>query len=116
MGPKELYRQKLVSLEEAVSKVRSHQSIGVAIAASEPPGLLGELARQKDRLEDVKTWVCLPMRAYDYAMQPEMDGHYFVENWFYGAYDRQVHSQGRMSYIPNNLHRAATEKLIAQQG
>ena len=116
MGPKELYRQKLVSLEEAVSKVRSHQSIGVAIAASEPPGLLGELARQKDRLEDVKTWVCLPMRAYDYAMQPEMDGHYFVENWFYGAYDRQVHSQGRMSYIPNNLHRAATEKLIASKG
>jgi acyl-CoA hydrolase len=34
-----------------------------------------------------------------------------VENWFYGAPDRKAHAQGRMSYIPNNLHQAARDRL-----
>jgi acyl-CoA hydrolase len=56
------------------------------------------------------------MRAYEYAINPEMDGHFFTENWFYGPFDRKIHSQGRMSYIPNNLHRAASDKLHATGG
>ena len=109
-------RGKRITLSEAVSKIKSGDQIGLAIAASEPCGLLTELAKQKDRLENVHTWVCLPMRSYEYAVNPEMDGHFFVENWFYGAFDRKVHSQGRMSYIPNNLHRAASDKLHATSG
>ena len=110
------YQGKLISIPEAVSKIKSGDRIGLAIAASEPSGLLHELAKHKDRLEDVNTWVCLPMRSYEYAVNPEMETHFFVENWFYGASDRKVHSQGRMSYIPNNLHRAASDKLHATGG
>jgi acyl-CoA hydrolase len=107
MNPDELYRQKLLSIPEAVSLVQSHQTIAVAMAASEPPGLLSELGRHRDRLGDVTVWVCLPLRLYDFVLKPEMAGHFFVENWFYGAPDREVHPQGRISYIPNNLHAAA---------
>ncbi|MDO9087926.1 MAG: acetyl-CoA hydrolase/transferase C-terminal domain-containing protein [Anaerolineaceae bacterium] len=110
------FQGKLITIQEAVNKIQSGDRIGLAIAASEPCGLLSELAKQKDRLEDVHTWVCLPMRAYEYAINPDMDGHFFVENWFYGAFDRKTHSQGRMSYIPNNLHRAASDKLYATGG
>lgn len=113
MHPQELYKQKLLSIPEAVSLVQSHQTIGVALAGSEPPGLLGELGRHKDRLEGVNVWVALLLRPYDCVLQPEMAGHFFVENWFYGAPDREVHPQGRMSYIPNNLHRAALVRLEA---
>lgn len=116
MNISEIYRQKLLSIPEAVGKVQSHQSIGVAMAASEPPGLLAELGKHRDRLEDVKVWVCLPLGSYDFVLDPSMDGHFFVENWFYGAADRKVHSQGRESYIPNNLHEAATRKLYAAKG
>jgi acyl-CoA hydrolase len=93
--------------------VQSRQSIGVAMAASEPAGLLTELGRHRDRLEDVHVWLCLPLRSYDFVQDPSMAGHFFVENWFYGAPDRKVHPQGRMSYIPNNLHQAASAKLHA---
>jgi len=110
------FQDKRISIREAVSKIKSGDRIGLAIAASEPSGLLTELANHKDRLEDVHTWVCLPMRSYEYSVNPEMENHFFVENWFYGAYDRKVHSQGRMSYIPNNLHRAASDKLHATGG
>jgi len=113
MDPKELYKQRLRSIPEAVSLVQSHQTIAVALAGSEPPGLLSELGNHKDRLEGVTTWVGLPLRPYDFVLKPEMAGHFFVENWFYGAPDRQVHPQGRITYIPNNLHQAAKVRLEA---
>lgn len=110
------YKDKLISLEEAVAKVQSGMTIQIGIAASEPVGLLKELANQKDRLENVTLWTCLPMRAYDIFVKPEMDGHFFNENWFYGAPDRQVHMEGRVSYTPNNLHGAAIDKLKGHGG
>jgi acyl-CoA hydrolase len=116
MTPKELYKQKLLSIPEAVSLVQSHQTIAVGLAGSEPPGLLNELGNHKDRLEDVTVWVALPLRQYDFVLKPEMAGHFFVENWFYGAPDREVHPQGRTSYIPNNLHAAAKVRLEAAGG
>ena len=109
----DLYTQKLISIPEAVGLVQSHHTIGAAMAASEPVGLLTELGNQGDRLRDVTVWVCLPLRLYDFVLQPEMAGRFFVENWFYGAPDREVHPQGRTSYIPNNLHAAARVRLEA---
>jgi acyl-CoA hydrolase len=116
MDSKVLYKQKLLSIPEAVALVQSHQTIGVAMAGSEPPGLLSELGNHRNRLEDVTVWVCLPLRQYDFILKPEMSGHFFVQNWFYGAPDRRVHPEGRTSYIPNNLHQAATVKLAAAGG
>jgi acyl-CoA hydrolase len=116
MNPADLYKSKLVSIPEAVALVKSGDTIGTAMAAAEPAGLLTELAHHRDRLEDVTVWVCLPLRLYDFILKPEMSGHFFVENWFYGAPDREVHGQGRTSYIPNNLHQAASGKLHATGG
>jgi len=113
MNPKDQYKQKLISIPEAVGKLQSRQSLGLAMAASEPPGLMNELGNHRDRLEDVHVWVCLPLGYYSFIQDPSMEGHFFVENWFYGAADRKVHDQGRESYIPNNLHQAATKKLYA---
>lgn len=116
MNISEIYRQKLVSIPEAVGKLQSNQTLGVAMAASEPPGLLTELGKHRDRLENLRVWVCLPLGTYDFVLDPSMEGHFFIENWFYGGADRKVHSQGRESYIPNNLHEAATRKLYAAKG
>ena len=116
MDPKALYRSKLMTIPEAVSLVQSHQTIVGAMAASEPVGLLSELGNHKDRLRDVTFWVCLPLRSYDFVLKPEMAGHFFVENWFYGTPDRRVHHEGRMSYTPNNLHSAAIDKLKSAGG
>jgi len=113
MDPKTLYRRKLLSIPDAVALVQSRQIIGAAMAAAEPTGLLSALGSQAERVEDVTVCVCLPLRQYDFILKPEMAGHFYVENWFYGAPDRQVHPQGRVSYIPNNLHQAASAKLHA---
>lgn len=116
MNWQEEYNSKLISMTEAVSLVQSGMTLSIGIAASEPVGMLEELARQADRLENVTTWTCLPMRAYDIFMKPEMEGRIFNENWFYGAPDRAVHHEGRVSYTPNNLHKAGTDKLYGSGG
>ena len=115
MDTQSLYRSKHVTIPEAVGKIKSHQTVGVAMAASEPPGLLSELGNHRDRLDDVHVWVCLPLGSYSFVLDPSMEGHFFIENWFYGAADRKVHAQGRESYIPNNLHQASTRKLYASK-
>jgi acyl-CoA hydrolase len=112
----EEYKSKLISMTEAMALVQSGMTLSIGIAASEPVGMLEELARQADRLENVTTWTCLPMRAYDIFMKPEMEGRFFNENWFYGAPDRSVHGEGRVSYTPNNLHQAGTDKLVGHGG
>lgn len=116
MDPIALYKQKLRTIPEAVGLVQPHQTIVAAMAAAEPAGLLSELSNHKDRLQDVKVAVCLPLRKYDFLLQGDMSGHFFTENWFYGAPDRAVHPEGRTSYIPNNLHAAAKDKLAASGG
>lgn len=115
MSPK-LFADKYISLADAVSMVESHQSIGVGIAGSEPPGLFNALAARARDLENVRCWTCLPMRSYDIFTKAEMAGRVFNENWFYSHSDRQYHPEGRVSYVPNNLHRAATDKLVATKG
>ena len=114
-APKQ-FEEKYISFPEAVSKIKSHDTIGIGIAGSEPVGMMTALAENAQQIEDVHFWTCLPMRAYDIFTKAEMGGHIFNENWFYSATDRQVHPEGRVSYIPNNLHRAATDKLYATGG
>lgn len=116
IDPTALYKQKLISIPEAVALLQSNQTLGVAMAASEPPGLLAELGRHADRLDNIRIWVCLPLRPYDFNTNPEVTPRFFVENWFYGAADRKAHTLGQMSYTPNNLHQASTNKLKASKG
>jgi len=116
MDGSKLYQEKKISLEEAVNLVKSHQTVGVGIAGSEPAGLMTTMASRQGPLEDVHFWTCLPMHVYDIFIKPEMSGRFFNENWFYSATDRKVHPEGRVSYTPNNLHRASTDKLRATKG
>lgn len=110
------FSEKTISLSEAVSHVQSNQTVGVGIAGSEPVGLLTKMADRALDVENVHFWTCLPMRPYDIFTKQQMAGHIFNENWFYSYTDRQVHPEGRVSYIPNNLNRASTDKLYSRQG
>ena len=110
------FQDKIITMQEAVEKVQSGNTIGMGIAGSEPVGLLTTLASQRKRVKNVNLWSCLPMRPYEIFMESEMHGRFFNQNWFYSGNDRKVHPEGRVSYIPNNLHRAASEKLHATKG
>lgn len=113
MNFKPMYAEKLLSIPDAVGLLRSGQRVVAAMCASEPVGLLSELEHHTDQLEDVHVFMCLPMRQYGFYTKPEMLGHFFLENWFYGVPDRKAHSLGMVSYVPNNLHRAGSDRIHA---
>ena len=110
MDVKELYKKKKITIEEAVDKVQSNQKLCVAMAGSEPQGLLRGLARRKDELDNVHIVSCLMMGDYD-VLKGNYAGSFLNETWFYGAGDRANHPHGNVTYLPNNLHEAGIKKL-----
>lgn len=110
MDFQKLYKEKLITIPEAVSKVESNQKVCTAMAGSEPQGLLTELGKHKDEFENVNIVSCLMMGDYDF-LKPEMKGHFLNETWFYGPGDRANHKHGNVTYIPNNLHEAGKIKI-----
>lgn len=110
MDIKNLYKSKLTSVEDVLSMINSGDEIVSAMAASEAPALLGSLHTIKERIENVRVVVCLPMKDYDFFMDPSMKGHFLTESWFYSAGLRKAHKYGTVSFIPNHLHLAATKR------
>lgn len=111
MNVKEIYKQKLVSIDDVLNMVNSRDEIIVGLAAAEPQGLLENLHKIKDRVEDVTVVTCLNMKDYKFFMLPEMKGHFLMETWFYSAGARKAHQYGTVSFIPNHLHLAASKRL-----
>lgn len=104
------YKEKRISLDDAVSLVDNGDKITAAMAGSEPQGLLERLADRAEDFSNVTLVSCLMMKDYG-LREPEKKGHIFNESWFYGENDRKNHKHKTVSYIPNNLHGAGKNKL-----
>ncbi|HYG59618.1 MAG TPA: hypothetical protein VD902_16260, partial [Symbiobacteriaceae bacterium] len=61
----DMYRRKLVSIDEAVAKVPDRATIAVGMCAAEPPGLLSRLHTLHGKVEEIRVFASLLMRAYD---------------------------------------------------
>lgn len=108
-----VYRSKLITIEEAVRLIRSDSDIVVAQCASEPQGCMAQFHKAKAWASDVKVFSVLTLKPYDFYMQPEMKGHFELCSWFHAPGSRaalKAHT-GTVTYVPNMLHRAATDRL-----
>ena len=115
MSFEELYRQKLITAEEAVRKVASNDEIVVGLAASEPPALLSKLHTIKEQVQNVSVLMTLTLGEYDFYMKPEMKGHFLLNTWYHGAGPRKAHDFGTVSYNPTHLHNAMTKRLTVKK-
>jgi acyl-CoA hydrolase len=109
----EIYLSKLISIEEAVQHIKSDTDIIVAQCASEPQGCMSKFHLVKDKVYDVKVFSVLTLSPYDFYMLPEMKGHFELCSWFHAPGSRQAikAKTGTVSYVPNMLHRAATDRM-----
>ena len=110
MDYQELYRHKIVSMEEALAQIKSGQEIACALVACEPVTILNKLHTIKDRVEDVSVVAALLSHEYEFFMDPEMRGHFTLNSWFYTDGARKAHANGTVSYIPLELHRAVASR------
>ena len=108
----EIYKRKLIPLEEALTHVRSHHEIVCALGGCEPVGFLSSLHTVKDRVEDVSVVNALTAGEYDFYMKPEMKGHFTLNSWFYTAGCRKAHKYGTVSFVPLQLHEFTRKRLF----
>ncbi len=96
------YKKKVVSLEEAVSVVKSGDRIFISGNAATPTLLANGLAKRKDDLRDVEVNHILVL-GEDSLSKPGMESHFRHNSLFVGAADRQAIQEGRSDYVPVHL-------------
>ena len=117
MNLQDEYRTKLISIPEAVSKIKSDDNVVVAMCASEPQGCMGQFHTVADRVENVRVFSSLTLQPYDFYMKPEMKGHFELASWFHAPGSRAAlkNNTGTVTYVPNMLHRSATDFIFARK-
>jgi len=117
MNAQDTYRSKLISLEDAAALIRSDNDVIVAQCASEPQGCMSRFHIVGDRVENVRVFSVLTLKEYDFYMKKEMRGHFELASWFHAPGSRAAlkAGTGTVTYVPNMLHRAATDRIHARR-
>lgn len=97
------YKEKLVSAQEAVSEIQSHNRVYISGNAATPYVLMNALAKRKDKLEGVEL-VHVLLLGEEPLSRPDMEGHFRHNSLFVGPADRKAINDGRADYIPIFLH------------
>ena len=117
MNHQDTYRSKLVAIDDAVSHIKSDDDVIVAQCASEPQGCMSRFHIEADRVQNVRVISVLTLKEYDYYMRKEMKGHFELASWFHAPGSRAAlkAGTGTVTYVPNMLHRAATDRIHARR-
>ena len=95
----EQYKSKVVSADEAVQAVKSHNRIFLTGNCSVPKIALEALVKRATELRDVEICHALTVGSADYV-SPEMEGHLRVNALFIGHNVRKAVQEGRADFTP----------------
>ena len=99
------YHDKFITMDEALSQIKSGDVIAVAAYGNEPVRFLRRLHEIRDRgVRDVTLWLANPQEEYPFLKMEGMEDVISILSIFYGKSLRDIHSTGRVSFVPNNLH------------
>lgn len=104
------YTSKIISLEKALSLVKSGDVVVTGLGAAEAGLFMESIHTIADRVRGVTITNCNPTHAGEFYKSEYVDA-FSVDGWFFAPAMRKAHSQGNMAYIPNHLHLAATKWL-----
>lgn len=107
------YREKIITVQEALALVKSDSCIVTAVAAAEPQAFLGELHTIADHVKNVNVNICLSLRSYPFLESAEYEDSFDVVSWFHGPGSRKAQKMRKISYYPNNLHFMGSKRLAA---
>ena len=100
-----IYDSKFIPMEDALAKIKSGDVIAVAAYGNEPVQFLRRLHEIRDRgVRDVTLWLANPQEEYPFLTMEGMEDVISILSIFYGPSLRKLHSTGRVSFVPNNLH------------
>ena len=97
------YTPRLSSISDALSLIRSGDTIWVAGVNHEPKAFLSAFPQIIPRLENV-TLLKSKDNDYDFLRDPATVGHVETLSHFFHANLREGHALGLVSYVPSDLH------------
>ena len=102
--------EKFISVEQALSFVKSNDVIVTGLGAAEAGLFMGQLHTIAHRVRNVTVTNCLPTHPSE-IYKPEYVDSFNVDGWFFSPQMRKAHANGNMAFIPNHLHLAAVKRL-----
>ena len=115
MSWQDMYKQKLVSLDDAAKVVRSNDRIFFPSGASTPVQLIQAICKRKDELQNVNLMGSLVFSPFD-CFKKEFKGHINYQSYFLGPAERAYYDQGNIEatsfqfshilYLQRNVTRA----------
>jgi acyl-CoA hydrolase len=99
---KQIYKSKLVSIEEAAAKVSSGDRIWCGACSAAPIQLMDALADRVNELEDVHVMSALALYPFKFLQSPNYIGRINYHTIFYGAYERTFFKAGNITI--NSVH------------
>lgn len=103
----ENYRKKLVTIDEAVSCIKSNNRVYVHPGCAVPEPLLKAMVSRKEELFNVEVIHILTVGECPYVA-PGMDGHFRHNALFIGSNVRKAINEGRADFTPIFLHEIAS--------
>ena len=117
MDWREKYASKLVSMDEAVRKIKSGDTLAAGIATGVPYKLLDALADYSlGHLEDVEFYYGAGFKPYKMGMPP-FNGHLNVKSFFFGPIERAFVAHGsHFPYQPIHLSQTTRDRCRTHRG
>lgn len=103
--------KKMISVEQALSLVKSNDHIVSALAPAEGAAFLGSLHTIADRVKNVTVTSCLPMGNFEYMTNRAYADSFNVDGWFFTPALRKAMPNGNVSHVPQQLSTAALKRL-----
>ena len=95
--------KKMISVEQALSLVKSNDHIVSALAPAEGAAFLGSLHTIADRVKNVTVTSCLPMGNFEYMTNRAYADSFNVDGWFVTPALRKAMPNGNVSHVPQQL-------------
>ncbi|WP_347487730.1 acetyl-CoA hydrolase/transferase family protein [Desulfoscipio sp. XC116] len=99
----DLYKNKLVTAEQAVQLIKSGDNIVLSLGCGEPVSLVDAMAGRKGEVENVKVHQMLPLRKAAY-LEPDMADSFRHVSWFTSEPSRRAVNEGLADFMPGNFH------------
>ena len=106
------FNHKVISIEEALSKIKSNDCVISALAGAEAKAILEQLHTIADRVTNVSVSTVLPLHNGRWYTDPAMKGHFIHHAWFNTAAIRKSEALGTCTYVPNHLSLAGHDRLV----
>lgn len=107
----ELYNGKKITIEEALSKISTGDTIVTSLCAMEPFSILSQLHTLHGKVEDIYVLNTLGLGKHEFLINPKYRDTFNVASMFFMGVSRESHKNKITSPIPTHLHNLAVRWL-----